>query len=172
MGQQHIRSAIDIGGTFTDLASYDEQSKSVRFEKSLTTPTALQDAVLTCFEKGEINLSKLSHFVHGSTVAINAVIQRNGSKTALVTTEGFKDLYQIGRANRPDTYNLLFQKPTPLVAGNLSFAVHERMTAQGKVHTALNLAEISRLIKDIKAAGVQAIAVCLLHAYANPAHEK
>ena len=146
MSQRHIRSAIDIGGTFTDLASYDSQSKGVRFEKSLTTPSALQDAVLTCFEKGEIDLSRLSQFVHGSTVAINAVIQRNGSKTALVTTEGFKDLYQIGRANRPDTYNLLFQKPTPLVAGNLAFPVRERMTAVGGEVVPASAEQFSSLI--------------------------
>ena len=97
MAKKNIRSAIDIGGTFTDLASYDSETKTVRFEKSLTTPLALQEAVLSCFTKGEIDISRLDHFVHGSTVAINAVIQKNGSKTALITTEGFKDLYQVGR---------------------------------------------------------------------------
>lgn len=172
MAKKNIRSAIDIGGTFTDLASYDSETKSVRFEKSLTTPLALQDAVLSCFAKGEVDLSRLDHFVHGSTVAINAVIQKNGSKTALITTQGFKDLYQVGRANRPDTYNLFFEKPSPLVPANLCFAVQERMTAQGKVYTPLLDAEIERTVKIIKAANVEAIAVCFMHSYANAAHEK
>ena len=172
MAKKNIRSAIDIGGTFTDLASYDSETKSVRFEKSLTTPLALQDAVLSCFTKGEVDLSRLDHFVHGSTVAINAVIQKNGSKTALITTQGFKDLYQVGRANRPDTYNLFFEKPAPLVPANLCFAVQERMTAQGKVYTPLLEAEIQRIVKIIKAAHVEAIAVCFMHSYANAAHEK
>ena len=172
MAGKNIRSAIDIGGTFTDLASYDSDTRSVRFEKSLTTPLALQEAVLSCFTKGKIDLSRLDHFVHGSTVAINAVIQKNGAKTALITTDGFKDLYQVGRANRPDTYNLFFEKPTPLVPTNLCFPVKERVTAQGKVYAPLTEPEIHRIVQVIKSANVEAIAVCFMHSYANAAHEK
>ena len=150
MNQKNVRVAIDIGGTFTDLASYDAKSKSVRFEKALSTPLALQEAVLSCFTKGEIDVSRLEHFVHGSTVAINAVIQKNGSKTALITTAGFEHVYQVGRTNRPDTYNLFFEKPAPLVPANLCFAVQERMTAQGKVYTPLLEAEIERIVKIIR----------------------
>jgi len=172
MNHKNVRVAIDIGGTFTDLASYDAKSKSVRFEKALSTPLALQDAVLSCFTKGEIDVSRLEHFVHGSTVAINAVIQKNGSKTALITTAGFEHVYQVGRTNRPDTYNLFFEKTQPLVPANLCFSIKERMTAQGRVHLALSQAEILRIVKTIKASSVESIAVCFLHSYANPSHEK
>ena len=168
---KNVRVAIDIGGTFTDLASYDAQTKSVRFEKSLSTPLALQEAVLTCFTKGEIDVSRLEHFVHGSTVAINAVIQKNGSKTALITTQGFEHVYQVGRTNRPDTYNLFFEKTQPLIPANLCFPIKERMTAQGRVHLPLSDAEVQRIIKIIKKENVESIAVCFLHAYANPKHE-
>jgi len=171
MDHKNVRVAIDIGGTFTDLASYDAKTKSVRFEKSLSTPLALQEAVLTCFTKGEIDVSRLEHFVHGSTVAINAVIQKNGSKTALITTKGFEHVYQVGRTNRPDTYNLFFEKTQPLIPANLCFPIKERMTAQGRVHLALSEAEVQRIIKIIKKENVESIAVCFLHAYANPKHE-
>ena len=171
MDDKNVRVAIDIGGTFTDLASYDAKTKSVRFEKALTTPLALQEAVLSCFTKGEIDVARLEHFVHGSTVAINAVIQKNGSKTALITTEGFEHVYQVGRTNRPDTYNLFFEKTQPLFSANLCFPIKERMTAQGRVHVPLGEAEIQRMIKAIKSANVESIAVCFLHSYANPRHE-
>ena len=124
-----VRVAVDIGGTFTDLVSYDARDHVVRFEKSLSTPEALQSAVMTCFEKAQVDIARLEHFIHGSTVAINAVIQKTGARTALVTTEGFTDVYEVGRTNRPDTYNLFFEKTQPLVPGTLRFGVTERMTA-------------------------------------------
>ena len=167
-----VRVAVDIGGTFTDLVSYDARDHVVRFEKSLSTPEALQSAVMTCFDKAQVDIARLEHFIHGSTVAINAVIQKTGARPALVTTEGFTDVYEVGRTNRPDTYNLFFEKTQPLVPGTLRFGVTERMTASGKAHTPLSEASVRQVIRKISAANVQAIAVCLLHAYANPAHEK
>ncbi len=166
-----LRTAIDIGGTFTDLASYDVLTRSVRFEKALSTPAALGDGVLECFDKGSIDPAAMEQFIHGSTVAINAIIQKTGARTALVTTEGFTDVYEIGRANRPDTYNLFFEKPAPLVPATLRFGVRERIAPGGKVLIALAPAAITKVVKQIKAKNVQAVAVCLLHAYANPKHE-
>ena len=165
------RAAIDIGGTFTDFASYDAATKSVRFEKTLSTPARLTEGVMTCFGLGEVDLASLQQFIHGSTVAINAVIQKTGARTALVTTTGFTDIYEIARANRPDTYNLFFVKPQPLVAADLRFGVAERLDAGGRVLTALSAAEITRVVAALVAADVEAVAVCLLHSYANPAHE-
>ena len=166
-----LRAAIDIGGTFTDFASYDAATASVRFEKTLSTPGRLADGVNHCFRLGEMDLASLKQFIHGSTVAINAVIQKAGARTALLTTSGFTDVYEIARANRPDTYNLFFVKPAPLVAADLRFGVAERMDARGRVLTALSATEIRRVVARIVAAGVEAVAVCLLHSYANPAHE-
>ncbi|MEO7403020.1 MAG: hydantoinase/oxoprolinase family protein, partial [Burkholderiales bacterium] len=171
MSNAIVRAAIDIGGTFTDLASYDGATRSVRFEKALSTPDSLGDAVLECFAKGEVDIARMEHFIHGSTVAINAVIQKTGGRTALVTTEGFVDLYEIGRTNRPDTYNLFFEKPVPLVPATLRFAVKERMTAEGKVHAPLTATSLNAVVRALRVAKVEAVAVCLLHAYANPAHE-
>ena len=144
-----VRVAVDIGGTFTDLVSYDARDHVVRFEKSLSTPEALQSAVMTCFEKAQVDIARLEHFIHGSTVAINAVIQKTGARTALVTTEGFTDVYEVGRTNRPDTYNLFFEKTQPLVPGTLRFGVTERMTAAGKAHTPLSEAQRQQAVSDL-----------------------
>jgi N-methylhydantoinase A len=166
-----LRTAIDIGGTFTDLASYDVATRSVRFEKALSTPDSLDRGVLECFDKGSVDPAAMEQFIHGSTVAINAIIQKTGARTALVTTDGFTDVYEIGRANRPDTYNLFFEKPAPLIPATLRFGIAERVGPDGKVITALTAAAIASVVKKIKAADVQAVAVCLLHSYANTKHE-
>ena len=108
-----VRVAVDIGGTFTDLVSYDARDHVVRFEKSLSTPEALQSAVMTCFDKAQVDIARLEHFIHGSTVAINAVIQKTGARTALVTTEGFTDVYEVGRTNRPTPITCFSRKPSP-----------------------------------------------------------
>jgi N-methylhydantoinase A len=167
-----LRAAIDIGGTFTDLACYDADGRTVRFEKALSTPGRLAGGVMECFRKGDVDPAQLEQFIHGSTVAINAVIQKTGARTALVTTAGFTDVYEIGRANRPDTYNLFFTKPAPLVPSMLRFGVTERVNAAGGVLTPLDEASLATVVKALRAAKVQAVAVCLLHAYVNPRHEK
>jgi len=167
-----VRVAVDIGGTFTDLACYDGATRVVRFEKALSTPSSLGDAVLECLTKGEVDLERAGQLVHGSTVAVNAVIQKRGARTALVTTAGFTDVYEIGRANRPDTYNLFFEKPAPLVPATLRFGVRERVAADGRVLVPLDLAGAKRVAAALRTANVEAVAVCLLHAYANPAHER
>ena len=167
---QH-RVAVDIGGTFTDLAWYDATSDAVKFDKVLSTPPHFADGVHQALAKAKVVMAQALHFVHGSTVAVNAVIQKTGARTALVTTDGFTDVYEIGRANRPDTYNLFFQKPQPLVPATLRFGVRERMNAKGEVVRALDRASVRTVIRQLRVKKVDAVAVCLLHAYANPAHE-
>jgi N-methylhydantoinase A len=166
-----MRAAVDIGGTFTDLAYFDAERNEVRFEKALSTPARLCEGVLETLAKGEVPIASVQQLIHGSTVAINAVIQKTGAKTALVTTEGFTDVYEIGRANRPDTYNLFFEKPSPLVPASLRFGIEERVNAAGRVLRRLSRAALSRLVSKLRSAEVEAIAVCLLHSYANPVHE-
>lgn len=165
------RVAVDIGGTFTDLAWYNGASGAVTFEKVLSTAPHFADGVHHSLAKVGIEMAHTLHFVHGSTVAVNAVIQRTGARTALITTEGFEDVYEIGRANRPDTFNLFFEKPQPLVPATLRFGVRERMNVAGAVERPLDLASARRVIRNLKASQVEAVAVCLLHAYANPTHE-
>ncbi len=166
-----LRVAVDIGGTFTDLAWYDEAAGTVGFGKAHSTPRELAEGVRECVAKGRVDLARTSHLVHGSTVAINAVIQRSGAKTGLITTEGFRDVLEIGRANRPDTYNLFFEKPVPLVPRTLRLEVRERMSARGAPLRRLDPRSARAAVRTLQRAGVEAVAVCLLHAYANPAHE-
>ena len=166
-----IRVAVDIGGTFTDFVAQDEQGRVV-VAKVLTTPLDHSEGVMNSIAKAGADPRETALFLHGSTIAINTVIERKGVKTALITTRGFRDVYEIGRSNRPDAYNLFFERPVPLVPRSLRREVTERMTARGEIHTPLNRAEAADVVAELKNAGVQSIAVCLLHSYANPAHEE
>jgi len=163
--------AVDIGGTFTDLVAQDGNGR-VAVSKVLTTPHNHAEGVMTAIDKAGIDLLDAVLFLHGSTIAINTVIERKGVRTALITTRGFRDVYEIGRSNRPDAYNLFFERPVPLVPRSLRREVTERMTARGEIHTPLNHEEAAAVVAELKDAGVQSIAVCLLHSYANPAHEE
>lgn len=166
-----LRVAVDIGGTFTDLVAQDELGR-VSVAKVLTTPLDHSEGVMNSIAKAGADPRDTALFLHGSTIAINTVIERKGVKTALITTRGFRDVYEIGRSNRPDAYNLFFERPVPLVPRSLRREVTERMTARGEIHTPLNRAEAAAVVAELKNAGVQSIAVCLLHSYANPAHEE
>jgi N-methylhydantoinase A len=163
--------AIDIGGTFTDLVALGEGGQRLHYTKSLTTYERLSNGVEDCLRKAGLELADADYFMHGSTIAINTVIQKNGATTGLITTRGFRDAYEIGRSNRPDAYNLFFQRPEPLVPRRLRVEVDERMHARGHVLRALDEADVRAAIATLRAADVESIAVVLLHAYANPAHE-
>jgi len=165
------RVAVDIGGTFTDLVAQDGDGR-VAVSKVLTTPQDHAEGVMSAVAKAAVDLKRTFLFLHGSTIAINTVVERKGVKTALITTRGFRDVYEIGRSNRPDAYNLFFERPVPLAPRSLRREVTERMTARGEIHTPLNRAEAAAVVAELKNAGVEAIAVCLLHSYANPAHEE
>ena len=110
-------------------------------------------------------------FLHGSTIAINTILERTGARTALITTEGFRDVYEIGRINRPDAYNLFFQKHEPLVERALRFEAHERMLADGEIDTPLDEKEIEALGARLAALGIEATAILFLNCYRNPEHE-
>jgi N-methylhydantoinase A len=166
-----MRIAVDIGGTFTDLVAVDD-SGAVYRSKSLTTPDGLARGIYNCLREAGVEVAAAGFFVHGSTVAINAVLERKGAQTGLLTTRGFRDVYEIGRGNRPEGYNLFFKRPVPLVPRNLRLEVDERLYATGEVLTPLDEASAITAINGLKAAGVESIAVCLLHSYANPTHEK
>jgi N-methylhydantoinase A len=162
---------VDIGGTFTDLVAQDGDG-DLAVSKVLTTPLDHSEGVMSAVAKAAVDLQRTGLFLHGTTIAINTVVERKGVKTGLITTRGFRDVYEIGRSNRPDAYNLFFERPVPLVPRSLRLEVTERMTARGEVHTPLDREQAAAVVADLKNAGVEAIAVCLLHSYANPAHEE
>jgi N-methylhydantoinase A len=166
------RLAIDIGGTFTDLFYYDDKTQEVRAEKALTTPRDLTEGVLRTLEMAEIEPHKVSFFVHGGTTVINAITERKGVKTALVTTAGFRDVLEIGRGNRPDLYNFRFRKPEPFVPRHLRFEVRERVDPRGNIIEPLNTADLAAVVAQCRAEKVQAVAILFLHSYATPEHER
>lgn len=162
--------AADIGGTFTDLAAVDD-SGAFSTAKTLTTPHDHAEGVMDGLDKLRAHLPEVELFLHGSTIAINTVLQRVGANTALITTQGFRDVYEIGRGNRSEPYNLFFGKPVPLVRRRSRFEVRERVLADGSVRTPLDVEAATALIQRLRATDVESIAVCLLHSYANPEHE-
>jgi N-methylhydantoinase A len=167
-----VRLAVDIGGTFTDLVALQLASGRVVRAKSDTTPRSLDRGVLAAFRQSGVPPGELGAFIHGTTVVINALTERTGAVTALVTTRGFRDVLEIGRANRPDLYNLAYRKPPPFVPRHLRFEVSERMTYTGRVAVPLSGTDIARMADRLMASGARAVAVCFLHAWANPEHEQ
>ena len=165
------RLATDIGGTFTDLVHFDEETGALSVAKSLSTPRDLTRGVLDTIEQAGLDAEKVDYFVHGGTTVINAITERTGAKTALVTTEGFRDVLEIARGNRPDLYNLRYRKEVPFVPRRLRFEVRERIDARGRVRTPLHLEDLDAVIETCRAEGVEAIAIQFLHSYAAPAHE-
>jgi N-methylhydantoinase A len=171
-----MRVATDIGGTFTDLVclEFDEKTgkpTGVKVAKSDTTPSNFEDGILNTITKANLDLKEINFFAHGTTVVINALTERKGAKTALITTAGFRDVLEIARCNRPDLFNFNFIKQPPFVPRYLRFEVEERLNYKGEVLKELNTKNITGIIKTCKEEGVEAIAVCLLHAYKNPKHE-
>ncbi|AVS66247.1 5-oxoprolinase [Paracidovorax avenae] len=169
---RNLRIAVDIGGTFTDMAAFDEATGELLFGKALSTHGALVNGIQSTLDSADIDLKDGNLFLHGSTIAINTLLERNGANTALLITEGFRDIYEIGRVNRPDAYNLFFNKHQPLVRRSLRFEVAERLRADGSLHKPLDEAAVRELAKELKGQGIEAVAVLLLHSYRNPAHEQ
>jgi N-methylhydantoinase A len=166
-----MRVAVDIGGTFTDLVAMDNQGQVYR-SKSLTTPEDLARGIEDCVRAAEIQVAEATFFVHGSTVTINAVLEHKGALTGLITTRGFRDVYEIGRGNRPEGYNLFFKRPVPLIPRDLRLEVDERLYASGEVLRSLDEQSATEAIEALQTAEVESVAVSLLHAYANAAHEQ
>ena len=166
-----LRVAADVGGTFTDVAVFDEATGRIRLGKTLTTPTRLIAGMNQGVEKASACFADARLFLHGTTVAINALLERKGAKTALLTTKGFRDIYEIGRINRPEAYNLFFRKHRPLIEREMRIEIDERVDASGAVLRPLQAAELEAAADRLKADGVEAVAILFLHSYANPDHE-
>ncbi|MFC2079438.1 hydantoinase/oxoprolinase family protein [Candidatus Bipolaricaulota bacterium] len=168
MGQ---RLAIDIGGTFTDLVVLDEETGQIALEKSLTTPGNFADGVTHTIRKSQLNPKTLTQFVHGTTVVINALTERQGAKVALVTTRGFRDVLEIQRGNRTDMYNMFYEKPKAFVSRRYRFEVSERVSFRGDILLPLSDDDVVEIAEQCRQEEIEAIAVCFVHAYANQAHE-
>lgn len=171
-----MRAASDVGGTFTDLVYYDYDSSTgisgeVKVAKADTTPPNFEQGVLNAIAKAGINPADLDFFAHGSTVIINALTERKGVKTALITTEGFRDVLEIARGNRPDLFNFNFRKPKPFVDRYLRLELKERVNYKGEIQQAVDLSELAVMLDYLKAEKVEAIAVSYMHAYLNPSNE-
>src|SRR5246127_3576424 len=162
-----LRLAADIGGTFTDVAAFDERTGKLTFGKALSTPQRLVEGINAGVEKAGSDYKSAGLFLHGSTIAINTILERKGAKTALLITEGFRDIYEIGRINRPDAYNLFFHKHQPLVERALRFEVKERVLADGEIDTPLDDNEIAALGDRLEKLGIEAAAILFLNCYAR-----
>src|SRR5919106_2272710 len=166
-----MRAAVDIGGTFTDVVVFDEAKGSLSLAKALSTPAELARGVEDGLNKAAVPLDQVLSLIHGSTIVVNAIIERHGAKTALVTTKGFRDVYEIGRINRPESFNPRFHKHRPLVPRENIFEVTERMLADGSVRTPFDEQEAREVARIIKEEGFEAVAVLFLHSYRAPEHE-
>lgn len=176
MSQKTIRVATDVGGTFTDLVCFETDHATGQFRittaKSDTTPPNFEQGVLNVLDKGDVDPKTVDFLAHGTTVVINALTERKGVKVGLITTEGFRDSLEIARGNRPDFFNLNYEKPEPFVPRYLRRELSGRFDYHGTEMKALDLSGLPAILDDFRAEGVEAIAVCFLHSYANPSHEQ
>ncbi len=170
-GSRSLRIAADVGGTFTDIAVFDEDDRALLLGKALTTTAHIVQGIGAGLEKTGRTFDAANLFLHGATIAINTLIERSGARTALVITRGFRDIYEIGRVNRPEAYNLFFHKHVPLVERALRFEIDERLASTGAVLKALTEEELERVARLVEAEKADSVAILFLHSYRNPAHE-
>jgi len=170
------RLGVDIGGTFTDLVVIDEATGTARVGKVLTTTKdpahGVEEGIHALLDEAGVRSDAVRAVVHGTTLATNALIERKGAKTALLTTEGFRDALEIRREGRYDMYDLFIDPPPPLVPRHLRREVPERLLADGSILKTLDEAAARRALAELAREGVEALAICLLHAYVNPTHER
>jgi N-methylhydantoinase A len=162
---------IDVGGTFTDLFMLDDATGAVRIAKTPTTTNDLREGLMNGLRDLEVAAGEVGHLIHGTTIATNAVIERKGSVCGLITTHGFRDVLEMGRRDRPHFYGM-YGLQQPLVPRNLRLEVRERLLASGEVLQALEESDVREAVQRFAQAGISAVSVCLLHAYANPVHER
>jgi N-methylhydantoinase A len=170
----HVRMAVDIGGTFADVIL--DRSKELLTRKVLTTTQPPEEGVLEgarlVLADARLRFSDVDVFVHGTTLATNAIIERRGARTALIASEGFRDVLDIATKSHYDQYDLTIEKPPPPVPRSLRFTVPERVDVHGKVRLALDEDAVAARVAALRDAGIEAVAICFLHSYVNPAHEQ
>lgn len=169
------RIGIDIGGTFTDAIVINEATGEIFIDKVTSTPRdpsiGFLQATNRILERNELDPSSIAYLVHGTTVATNAIIENTLARSAFITTDGFRDMLEIGRQNRPVLYDLGFEKLRPLVPRYLCFEIRERLDASGNVVVPIHVEDVKSVARKMKEEEVESIAVCLLHAHINPVHE-
>ena len=169
------RVAADIGGTFTDIAAVTEDGDLLTWKLPSTPPNfadAVSKGIAALSRKYSIELSDINEVLHGCTVATNAILEQKGAKTALITTRGFRDVLEIQRVRVPKLYDPLYEKPAPLVPRNLRFEIDERLDAYGNVIREPDRAQLNRVVLKLKKEKIEALAICFLHSFVNPAHEE
>jgi len=170
------RLGVDVGGTFTDLLLFDEEKGDMALTKVPTTPEnqalGILHAVEQITQQVGVEPGDITFFIHGTTVATNALLERRGVKTALIVTEGFRDVLHIMRQDRPRLYDFFARRPEPLVPRHLRFEVPERSLYTGEIQRGLDEGRLAEIIEEIDKQKVKSVAVCLLHSYINPAHEQ
>ena len=163
--------AIDVGGTFIDFIHFDPEAQRLRVEK-IASSGSLETRFFQGIDALGLDLASISMIVHGSTQVLNTILQENGAKIGLITTRGFRDVLELGRGSRPEVYNLFYKPSPPLVPRYLRYEVSERLDVKGQILKPLDETELKAGILALKGAGVEGIAICFLHAYANPVHEE
>jgi N-methylhydantoinase A len=163
---------VDIGGTFSDIVCIPEEGGEIVVAKVLSTPPAFIHGVLSALKKANVDPRGLKHFLHGSTIATNAIIERKGARTGLITTEGFRDVLEAARAERPDMYDLRWDPPAPLVPRPNRLGVRERVDYEGAVLEPLDEAAVRRAAELFEKRRIEAVAICFLNAFVNPIHEQ
>ena len=171
-----VRAATDVGGTFTDLVYFFADpatgAQEIVTAKADTTPPNFEEGVLDVLTKSGVSLADIAYLAHGTTLVINALTERKGVVTGLITTEGFRDVLEIARGNRPDFFNLHYEKPSPFVPRRLRREVPGRLTQDGRERRPLDMSGLPAIVDDFRAEGVEAVAICLLHSYADPRPEQ
>ncbi|WP_461866336.1 hydantoinase/oxoprolinase family protein [Thermococcus sp.] len=165
------RLGVDIGGAFTDLVGYNDESGDFVWVKGETTPSEPSVGVLNTVKKSKLDMSTVSMVIHGQTLVINSIITRDGAKVGLLTTWGHRDILELQRANRRDMYNFRYKKPEPFVPRYLSIEIDERILGDGTEFKPLNADEVRKAVKRLLKEGVESICVSFLNSYANPSHE-
>lgn len=168
------RVGVDIGGTFTDLLFYDDQTHTYIVEKVPTTPEHPEQGCLNAIDAAvsKAHLAQSAYFLHGTTVGINALLERRGAKVGLLSTKGFRDVLEIRRGDRAEMYNLIWTPPPPIVPRHLRLPIRERMMADGSIHIALEPEDVLSALKVFEEEGVDSIAVAYINAYVNSEHEQ
>ncbi|GBC70714.1 Acetophenone carboxylase gamma subunit [Candidatus Calditenuaceae archaeon HR02] len=166
-----FRIGIDIGGAFTDLVGYNDDTGELIWVKDETTPHDPSIGVLKTISKSGIDFSKVLSIIHGQTLVINTIIERKGAKVGLITTKGFRDVLELQRSNRRDMYNFRYQKPDPIVPRYLRLEVEERVTASGEILKPLKEEDVKKALEKFLREGVESICISFINSYANPTHE-
>ncbi len=169
------RLGCDIGGTFTDFVLVNNETGEFQINKCLTTPgdpsDAVEQGIRELLEQAPGFMPKIDEIIHGTTLVINAIIERKGAKTGLITTKGFRDVLELGREMRYDAYDIFAEYPLPLVPRSLRYEVSERITSDGRVIRDLEAKDVQKALSELLESGIESLAVCLINSFENPVHE-